>query len=177
VMQYTVREKKPSDADSSLSEALEPLLGGIGMEMIELSVFHGKRGGVQVKAVVMTTGSGVTGVEDCAKAHRLILPRLELAFPRKEIYLEVSSPGIDRLIKDGREFAHYLGREVKCYRVDMSDWTAGILADAGVDGITLLADGSETVLSYETIAKARLSNSAFIDRSRSKNATIKECGD
>ncbi|MDR1803576.1 MAG: ribosome assembly cofactor RimP [Treponema sp.] len=160
-MQFTVREKDSKEPNAALFMSLEPLIRGIGMALIDLSVFQGKRGGVQVKAVVMAGGRDTashsdTGVEDCAKAHRLIMPRLELAFPGKDIYLEVSSPGINRLIKDGSEFVHYIGREVRCYRTDISDWTAGILRTVDEEKIVLLEDGKETILSYETIAKARL---------------------
>ncbi|MDR2097193.1 MAG: hypothetical protein LBP37_01565, partial [Spirochaetaceae bacterium] len=66
-------------------------------------------------------------IDDCARVHRAILPRLELAFPKLDIYIEVSSPGIERKIKDGAEFAHYIGRPVSCYRTDISGWTSGIL--------------------------------------------------
>ena len=174
-MQFTVRERDSKEPGAALFESLEPLLGGIGMALIEFSVFQGKRSaGVQARAVVMSSErssvsserssaersrSDETGVEDCARAHRLILPRLELAFPGKDIYLEVSSPGIDRLIKDGSEFSHYIGREVRCYRTDISDWTTGILRSADEEKIVLEAEG-ETILSYETIAKARLSDGA-----------------
>jgi len=159
-MQYTVREKDSKAPGAALFNSLEPLIRGIGMALIDLSVFHGnRRGGVQAKAVVMKTehGSGDTGVEDCARAHRLIMPRLELAFPGKDISLEVSSPGINRLIKDGNEFTHFIGRELMCYRTDISDWTTGILRAADEENIVLLGEGGETILSYETIAKARLS--------------------
>ena len=177
-MQFTVREKDSKGPNAALFQSLEPLIRGIGLSLIELNVFHGKRSaGVQVKAVVMSmersstersseerphsdehnaAPHGVTGVEDCTRAHRLILPRLELAFPGKDIYLEVSSPGIDRLIKDGSEFVHYIGREVRCYRTDISDWTVGILRAADKEKIVLEGEGGETILSYETIAKARL---------------------
>ena len=109
---------------------------------------------MQIRAVVYR--EGITGVEDCSKVHRGVLPRLELAFPGQDIYLEVSSPGIDRLIKDGSEFVHYIGRGVKCYRVDISAWTAGILCAADEEKIVLRAEGGEIVLPYEVIAKARL---------------------
>jgi ribosome maturation factor RimP len=147
---------KREERKDELIESLEPLIRGTGMALIELSVFQGKRG-VQVRAVVMSTERADTGVEDCARAHRLIMPRLELAFPDREIYMEVSSPGIDRLIKDGSEFVHYIGREVRCYRTDISGWTSGILRAADGEKIVLLEEGGETILSYETIAKARLS--------------------
>ena len=150
---------KREERKDELIESLEPLIRGTGMALIELSVFQGKRG-VQVRAVVMSTERADTGVEDCARAHRLIVPRLELAFPGKDINLEVSSPGIDRLIKDGGEFAHYIGRELKCYLTSISDWTTGILRAADEDKIVLEVGGAETILSYEVIAKARLTSAS-----------------
>ena len=162
-MQFTARSKNDKDESAALFQSLAPLIKGIGMSLVELSVFHAHRSaGVQVKAVVMSGGDAAgtesTGVDDCAKAHRLVLPRLELAFPGKDIYLEVSSPGIDRLIKDGSEFAHYIGRGVRCYRTDISDWTAGFLRAADEEKIVLEGEEGETVLALALIAKARLTS-------------------
>jgi ribosome maturation factor RimP len=87
------------------------------------------------------------------------MPRLELAFEGKDVYLEVSSPGIDRLIKDTCEFTHYLGKKVRCYRTDITEWTAGILESADEEGIDIKTnDGSVTRLEFDVIAKARLDN-------------------
>jgi ribosome maturation factor RimP len=159
VMRYTERERDTQDPDGQLFFSLEPLIRGMGMSLIELNVFRmkargGKSGGAQVRAVVYK--EGVTGVEDCTKVHRSILPRLELAFPGQDVYLEVSSPGIDRLIKDGSEFVHYIGKGINCYRTDISDWTAGILLAADDKGIKLMGKSGEIALPYEIIAKARL---------------------
>ena len=162
-MQYTTQVKKSRDPDLLLHESLELLVSRLGMSLIELSIFHGKgsvrplrpaTGRVQVKAVIYK--SGVTGIDDCASVHRLILPRLELAFPGKDIYLEVSSPGINRIIKEGREFLNYIGRGVKCYCNDASDWTAGILRSVDEEKLLLEVEGKELVLPYENIIKARL---------------------
>jgi len=158
-MRYTERERNTQDPDGQLFFSLEPLIRGLGMSLIELNVFRmkargGRSGGAQVRAVVYR--EGVTGVEDCTKVHRAILPRLELAFPGQDIYLEVSSPGIDRLIKDGSEFVHYMGKRINCYRTDISDWTAGILLAADEKKIVLEGNGGEISLPYEIIAKARL---------------------
>ena len=164
-MLYTPRQKDSKDPDTQLFFSLEPLIGGIGMALIELNVFHtkgrgAKTGGVQIKAIVYK--AGVTGVEDCTRVHRLIMPRLELAFPGFDIYLEVSSPGIDRVVKDGREFVHYIGRELNCYRPEISDWTAGVLTAADDKGIKLLHEDGEITLPYEAIAKAKLGGSLKI---------------
>jgi ribosome maturation factor RimP len=98
-------------------------------------------------------------VDDCSRAHHALLPRLELAFPGQDLYVEVSSPGIDRLIKDGAEFAFYKGRGVKCYRTDISDWSSGILESAGETGIVLRGKEGSVDIPYEVIAKAKLDSS------------------
>ena len=165
-MLYTPRGNKPHE-DQEIYQSLEPVIRGMGMSLIELSVYRGKgrganQGNVQVRVVVYK--EGITGVEDCSRVHRGILPRLELAFPERDIYLEVSSPGIDRIIKDGSEFVHYIGRGVKCYRTDISDWTVGILCAVDEKGIVLRMEDKETGLTselpmeipYEIIAKAKL---------------------
>jgi ribosome maturation factor RimP len=117
-----------------------------------------QKGSVQVRAVIYNGGS--IGVQDCSKVHSAITPRLELAFEGQDIYLEVSSPGIERLIKDGKEAARYRGKTVRCYRTDISDWTAGILESADEKGITLNTKDGVVKLDYEIIAKAKLSDSA-----------------
>ncbi|MDR2663679.1 MAG: ribosome assembly cofactor RimP [Treponema sp.] len=159
-MRYTPRtgsggsvSKDPGDL---LFDSLEPVAKGLGMSLIELAVSRHK-GSIQVRAVVYC--SGAMGVEEVSRAHRAFMPRLELAFPEQDIYLEVSSPGIDRQIKDGSEFIHYTGRGVKCYRTDISDWTGGILGSADEKGIILKTPDGELRLDWETIGKAKLSHS------------------
>ena len=158
-MLYTPRKTENTNPDEVLYLSLEPVIRGMGMNLVELSLFRGKgRGGkpgsVQIKAVVCREGA--IGLGDCSRVHYGILPRLELAFPGQDIYLEVSSPGIDRNIKDAGEFTFYIGKAIKCYRTDISDWTAGILKAADEKNIVLRADDGETVVPYEVIAKARL---------------------
>ena len=162
-MQYTLRQNDSKESDKELFFTLEPLIRGINMALIELNVFHtkgrgGRAGGVQVKAVVYKAGN--TGLEDCSKVHRLIMPRLELAFSGYDIYLEVSSPGIERIIKDGSEFVHYIGRALNCYRTDISDWTTGILLAADEKKLVLETETGEISLPYEIVAKARLAANA-----------------
>ena len=153
--------------EGELRNSLRPVVEGLGMSMIELSLFQSRGRNVQVKLVVQSalnrTGNGgeVTGINDCSMVHRAVMPRLELYFPEKEIYLEVSSPGIDRLIKDKGEFVHYIGREIRCFRTDISDWTTGTLIALEDNQIMLRCKDGEAAeplaLPFEIIAKARLS--------------------
>ena len=159
-MQYTKRSMENQNSDAALYDSLGPVIRGVGMSLIELSVYRGKgrHASVQVKAVVYKGGS--IGHEDCSRVHRAILPRLELAFPGQDLHLEVSSPGIDRLIKNGSEFVHYIGRTVKCYRTDISDWTSGVLCAVDEEMIVLRLEDGEVTLPYKVIAKARLDDKA-----------------
>jgi ribosome maturation factor RimP len=158
-MRYTPRGKVfqgPEDAghpEDALYDILEPVTRGLGLSLVELVVSR-RRNSVRIRAVVYKQGP--LGVDDCSRAHHALLPRLELAFPSRDIYVEVSSPGIDRLIKDGAEFVFYVGRGVRCYCTGISDWLAGILESADERGIVLRGKEGIMNISYEVIAKAKL---------------------
>jgi ribosome maturation factor RimP len=85
-----------------------------------------------------------------------VLPLRAGAFPGGDLYIEVSSPGTGRIIRDGSEFIRHIGRTVACYRTDISDWTAGVLVGADERALTLEGKGGKVTLNYEDIAKAKL---------------------
>jgi ribosome maturation factor RimP len=123
------------------------------MSLVELNLSRHK-GSIQVRVVAYKRGN--MGVDDCSRLHHALLPRLELAFPGQDLYVEVSSPGIDRMIKDGSEFAHYIGRGVRCFRTDISDWSSGILQSSDEKGLVLNEKTGAVTLDYGIIAKAKL---------------------
>jgi ribosome maturation factor RimP len=151
MMRYTPREADP------LYDSLEPVARGLGFSLVELSVSRHKRS-VQVRAVVYPLpGRGKSlGVDDCSRVHHALLPRLELAFPGGGLHVEVSSPGIDRLIRDGSELVHFIGRGLRCYRTDISGWSAGILESADERRVVLRGSTGMLELAYDVIAKAKL---------------------
>jgi len=151
-MRYTAKDAETQEI-VSLQAQLEDILKGLGFRLVELAISR-HRGSIKVR-VVIYNGMSI-GTDDCSKAHRAITPRLELAFSGRDIYLEVSSPGINRLIKDGVEFTHYLGRGVRCYCTDISDWTAGILETVDEKGIGLKTKERTVRLEFDIIAKAKL---------------------
>jgi ribosome maturation factor RimP len=151
-LRFTQRKADP------VFDSLEPVVRGLGMSLVELSVSRHK-GNTQVRLTVYK--AGIVGVDDCSRVHRALIPRLELAFPGEDLYVEVSSPGIDRIIKDGSEFVHYVGRGIKCYRTDISDWSCGILESADEDHLILKGKDGLIELKYEDIAKAKLDSGSF----------------
>ncbi|GMO61564.1 MAG: ribosome maturation factor RimP [Termitinemataceae bacterium] len=139
--------------------SLEPVVKGLGMGLVELVVSK-QKASVQVRLVVYKNEA--IGIDDCSKVHRAVTPRLELAFPGRDVYIEVSSPGIDRLIKDGHEFVHYVGHPIRCYQPEISDWVSGILEQCDDTHIELKTNSGKISLTYDQIAKAKL-NSRLVE--------------
>jgi ribosome maturation factor RimP len=156
-MEFSPRNEESREPADLLCKALAPLAAGLGMSLIELSLFRRKgRGAGAVQVKITAYKPGVMGVNDCSRLHRALLPRLELEFPGADLSVEVSSPGIDRLIRDGSEFAYYLGRGVKCYCRDISGWKSGVLKSADEKEIVLEGEKGIVSIPYEIIAKAKL---------------------
>lgn len=79
----------------------EPLVTGLGYSIVELQVFK-RQETWQVKVVI--TGANGVGIDNCAKIHRALVTRLEVVLDSQDVYVEVASPGLDRIIKNAAEF-------------------------------------------------------------------------
>jgi ribosome maturation factor RimP len=140
-----------------LLERLEPLLAEAGLALVELAA--GRSGGsLRVRMTIYSPGG--TGTDECAKAHRIAYPVVEEVLGSPEPELEVSSPGIDRILRGPREWAVFVGKGVRVLFRDEAEWVKARIE--GVEGGRLrlaLADGPIEV-GFEDVAKARLDSSA-----------------
>ena len=171
-MQYSERKDESESSELViLRKALESVVQDLGMELVELHVFRvksrkgktskeGTLPGAQIRAMVykpLSAGSPERmGTDDCSRAYRAMLPRLEQAFPEHDLSVEVSTPGISRVIRDGVELAHYRGRGVRLWRTDISAWSLGIVEMVDEQGVTIQGTEGLIRLDYHIIAKARL---------------------
>jgi ribosome maturation factor RimP len=131
----------------------EPLVTGMGYQLVELAVFR-KQTSWQVKIVI--AGGESVGIADCTKLHRAILPRLEAILSSQDMYVEVTSPGLDRVLKNAAEFSVFTGKQVKVWNTDISDWMMGSIVSSGKDSVTLATEQGEQTVPYGKIAKAKL---------------------
>ena len=140
------------------AESLEPL----GYRVVDVRKSeHGAS--VDFTIVIMTIGREVT-IEDCATAHRVLYPRLSLAEGVRAVGLEVSTPGIQRVIRDIHEFNLFTTKRCRIYDSRVSAWVEGFI-EACRDGHVVLSsaridDTKELVesyaLPYDHIQKAKL---------------------
>jgi ribosome maturation factor RimP len=146
--------------DAEIREAIEPVLSGMGFSMVELSV--GRLKGSTRISVVLYRRQGV-GIDECAEASRLLLPRLETLEGLEDVSLEVSSPGIERQIRSPAEYEIFKGRGVRVLAGDETEWIGGII-DGVEDGTLWLKRGRERKgFAVSSIRKARLDHPVEIE--------------
>ncbi|MBO7174609.1 MAG: ribosome maturation factor [Spirochaetaceae bacterium] len=131
-MEYISLDSIPHFADCS------PLVTGLGYVLVDLKVVP-QNGSIKVTAVITKPAgdSGTIGVNDCARVHRALLPRLEAVLDSQDIYMEVASPGMERLIKNPAEFALFTGRYVRVWDSQITDWVAGKILSSDHQSITM----------------------------------------
>jgi ribosome maturation factor RimP len=140
-----------------LIELIEPVLGRLGYELVELEYGAG-RSRAQLRLFI-DAPAGV-GVEDCAQVSRETSALLEAADPIPVAYtLEVSSPGFDRVLRTPAHFGRFVGSrvfvELKEPRAGRRRYT-GTLSRADEAGIVLEVDREQVQVMFEEICKARL---------------------
>jgi ribosome maturation factor RimP len=135
----------------------EPLLTQLGYELVDLEYAPGR-----VHAVVrlfIDQPQGV-GIEDCERVSHEFSALLDVADPLPGGYtLEVSSPGLDRVLRTPAHFQRFVGErvwiELELPRAGRRRFT-GQLEACGPEGIELKVDGAIVAVRYEEIGRARL---------------------
>lgn len=143
--------------DQKLAKIVDPVLTGMGFELVRLRLMAGKK----VTLQIMAEGpDGTIEVEDCAEISRTVSAVLDVEDPIDGEYtLEVSSPGIDRPLTRMVDFDRWEGHEAKLETTDLIDGRKrfkGILA--GTEGQEVLIEIEEgTVgLQFDWLADAKL---------------------
>ena len=99
-------------------------------------------------------------IEDCAETSRQVSAVLDVEDPITHEYtLEVSSPGVDRLLFSADHYQCYLGEEAKLQLtmpVGGSRNLKGIITKVDGQMLTLTVDGKELVVAIDNIRKGNL---------------------
>lgn len=116
-----------------------------GVELFEVEVYPGGKG-LMVR-VFIDRENGIT-IKDCENFSRALEAILDVEDPIKSSYtLEVSSPGIDRPLREKKDFLRNLGRQVKITTKEkIADKTffIGKIVDVGDDWVRIQIDEQTT---------------------------------
>jgi ribosome maturation factor RimP len=136
---------------------VEPLLEGLGYELVELE-FSGGRGSAMLR-VFIDRPSGVT-IDDCERVSHELSALLDVHDPVPVAYrLEVSTPGLDRVLRTPTHFGRFAGARVAVELLAPRDGRrryTGRLLRSDADGCTLEVDGVDVTLRYPDLLRARL---------------------
>jgi ribosome maturation factor RimP len=136
---------------------VEPLLANLGYELVDLEISAGHGTGMLRVFIDRTAG---VGIEDCERVSREISALLDVHDPIPTAYrLEVSTPGLDRVLRTPAHFERFAGRRAEIELAAPRDGRrrfTGRLAQVGAAGIELSVDGTVVPLAYADIFRARL---------------------
>ena len=136
-----------------LQALLETTLAGLGYELVDL-----ERSGKGLFLRIFIDKPGGIDVDDCAAvSHHLtrLLAVENINYDR----LEVSSPGLDRLLKNERDFVRFAGQKARIklrIPVDGQRNFVGVLRETGAGKVQLEVDGKVLSLDLANLEKARL---------------------
>jgi ribosome maturation factor RimP len=135
----------------------EPLLEQLGYELVDLEYAAGRAHAVL--RVFIDRPRGV-GVDDCERVSHELAALLDVEDPVPIGYtLEISSPGLDRVLRTPAHFQRFVGEriwlELKLAREGRRRYT-GRLEAAGPQGIELTVDGAIVTVNFAEIGRARL---------------------
>jgi ribosome maturation factor RimP len=147
--------------DRRLADIVQPVIEGMGFELIRLRLMGGK---TRVLQIMADRPEGGIGVDECGDISTAVSATLDVEDPVEENYiLEVSSPGIDRPLTRLKDFETWKGWEARIETSELIDGRRRFKGDlAGVEGdevlITLEEGGEEVTigLKFDWLSDAKL---------------------
>jgi ribosome maturation factor RimP len=147
------------DIPEELRVLIEPVVGDAGFELVDALLTRGRAPWLLRVTIDTPEGDGRVPIEQCASVSREIGSQLDAADAIPVSYrLEVSSPGLDRLLAREKDFERALGHEVaietrrplagrRRFRGKLVGFESGQARVA--------VEGGEVSIPFEEIAKAR----------------------
>jgi ribosome maturation factor RimP len=147
--------------DRRLADIVQPVIEGMGFELIRLRLMGGK---TRVLQIMADRPDGGIGVDECGDISTAVSATLDVEDPIEDNYvLEVSSPGIDRPLTRLKDFETWKGWEARIETSELIDGRRRFKGDlAGVEGdevlITLDEGGDEVTigLKFDWLSDAKL---------------------
>ena len=141
----------------SVTELIETGLLADGLELVDVE--FKKEGKNWILRIYIDREGGVT-LADCQKVSRLAGDLIEVEEVIEPVYtLEVSSPGLNRVLKKEKDFLKYSGKiiYVQCHApMDGRKKFTGILTGFIDQSIHLEVDGQHYTIPLNLVAKANL---------------------
>ena len=141
-----------------IGDMLEPGIRSLGYELVGVEFQTGGKGGGLLR-VYIDSENGISA-EDCQKVSYQVSGVLDVEDPIPGHYtLEISSPGLDRLLFRAEDFDRFAGQLVKLrltYPVEGQRKFKGRLVGMRGENVVIEEDEMEISLPFDQIEQARL---------------------
>lgn len=135
-----------------LEEKLEKYIQSCGCELYSIEMV--RESGQDILRVNLYSKEGIS-LDQCQRVSNLISPFLDVEDPIASKYiLEVSSPGVERILKTPRHFHLSIGEEIEVKNINKTLFR-GVLKSSNQEGFVLQNDQGEQFFSYEQIKRVK----------------------
>ena len=143
--------------NSNLWALFEPVVEGMGFELVEIEHFPNPKHGV-LRLYIDKRGG--VNIDDCSAVSHQISALIDVEDPvRGQFNLEVSSPGLDRPLRKLKDYQRFTGEQVKLKTSMPFDGQRnfkGSLLRADEEYVVIETDAEEISVPFAAIDKARL---------------------
>jgi len=141
------------DRSGRIEEVIQPVLRDHGLQLVDLE-WYARRPRSILRVFVDKPGG--VAIADCERVSREVGDLLDVEGLIDDAYdLEVSSPGLDRILRTDREFHWALGKRVRVWQAGGLE-TRGRLTSVEGDRLVVERDGEHVELPRGSVTKARL---------------------
>lgn len=145
-----------NNIEKKVEELLESIIINLGYELYD--VIYAKEGKDYYLRIVIDKQDGIS-IEDCENVNNAINDVLDEAdYIKEQYYLEVSSPGVERVLRKEKHYISQIGKEiyVKLFKpLDKQKELIGILEEYNNKEIKLRTDEKEIKIELKDIALAK----------------------
>ena len=137
-----------------LETLIEKLVTQLGYELVDFETVNGG----QILRIYIDKGD-LIDIEDCTKVSNHVNNVLSVETDYDYERLEVSSPGLDRVIKKLNDFDRFKGQKIKIktrFAIENRKNFKGILSGTKGESIMIEVDNESLLIEFENIDKARL---------------------
>lgn len=137
-----------------LETLIEKLVTQIGYELVDFETVNGG----QILRIYIDKGD-LIDIEDCTKVSNHVNNVLSVETDYDYERLEVSSPGLDRVIKKLNDFDRFKGQKIKIktrFAIENRKNFKGTLSGTKGESIMIEVDNESLLIDFENIDKARL---------------------
>jgi ribosome maturation factor RimP len=137
-----------------LETLIEKLVTQLGYELVDFETVNGG----QILRIYIDKGD-LIDIEDCTKVSNHVNNVLSVETDYDYERLEVSSPGLDRVIKKLNDFDRFKGQKIKIktrFAIENRKNFKGTLFGTKGESIMIEIDNESLLIDFENIDKARL---------------------